>query len=180
MGCPALGVWVAFLKQPDALPCLAERPTQNKNKYFKLLLIHLWFFINDFLFLFGASPGSVGCFKKATQTPKAGHPILIIINYSAYKNCELDKNQVCISLKSLKVIPMLYYFLLLQRNCIEFALNAKPVRRYIPKNPAFVTSPVFECTIFAMILINTLFFQSFFRTTSLPSNNLLIKPNLKS
>jgi len=60
---------------------------------------------------------------------------------SAYKNCELDKNQ---------------------RNCIEFALNAKPVRRYIPKNPiqyklwAFVTSPVFEYTIFAMILINTL------------------------
>ena len=49
-----------------------------------------------------------------------------------------------------------------QRNCIEFALNAKPVRRYIPKNPiqyklwAFVTSPVFEYTIFTMILINTL------------------------
>ena len=53
-------------------------------------------------------------------------------------------------------------FFFLQRNCIEFALNAKPVRRYIPKNPiqyklwAFVTSPVFEYTIFAMILINTL------------------------
>ena len=49
-----------------------------------------------------------------------------------------------------------------QRNCIEFALNAKPVRRYIPKNPiqyklwAFVTSPVFEYTIFVMILVNTL------------------------
>jgi voltage-dependent calcium channel L type alpha-1D len=60
---------------------------------------------------------------------------------SAYKNCELDKNQ---------------------RNCIEFALSAKPVRRYIPKNPiqyklwAFVTSPIFEYTIFSMILINTL------------------------
>merc|ERR1719209_1917574 len=60
---------------------------------------------------------------------------------SAFKNCELDKNQ---------------------RNCIEFALNAKPIRRYIPKNPiqyklwAFVTSPVFEYTIFSMILINTL------------------------
>ena len=57
-----------------------------------------------------------------------------------------------------------FFFLsfFLQRNCIEFALNAKPVRRYIPKNPiqyklwAFVTSPVFEYTIFAMILINTL------------------------
>lgn len=54
------------------------------------------------------------------------------------------------------------YLILFQRNCIEFALNAKPVRRYIPKNPiqyklwAFVTSPVFEYTIFVMILINTL------------------------
>ena len=53
-------------------------------------------------------------------------------------------------------------FLILQRNCIEFALNAKPVRRYIPKNPiqyklwAFVTSPIFEYTIFVMILVNTL------------------------
>ena len=56
----------------------------------------------------------------------------------------------------------LFHLFFLQRNCIEFALNAKPVRRYIPKNPvqyklwAFVTSPVFEYTIFAMILINTL------------------------
>ena len=62
---------------------------------------------------------------------------------SAYKNCELDKNQ---------------------RNCIEFALNAKPVRRYIPKNPvqyklwAFVTSPLFEYTIFAMILVSCCWF----------------------
>merc|ERR1719507_2936472 len=60
---------------------------------------------------------------------------------SAFQDCALDKNQ---------------------RNCIEFALSAKPVRRYIPKNPvqyklwAFVTSPVFEYTIFVMILINTL------------------------
>ena len=29
-----------------------------------------------------------------------------------YKNCDLDKNQ---------------------RNCIEFALKAKPIRRYVPK-----------------------------------------------
>jgi hypothetical protein len=38
MGCPAyaLGVWVAFLKQPDALP--SERPQENL------------FFIYDFLF----------------------------------------------------------------------------------------------------------------------------------
>merc|ERR1719507_2286781 len=60
---------------------------------------------------------------------------------SAFKHCELDKNQ---------------------RNCIEFALNAKPVRRYIPKNPiqyklwAFVTSPACEYTVFAAIMLNTL------------------------
>ncbi|XP_075219333.1 ca[2+]-channel protein alpha[[1]] subunit D isoform X3 [Lycorma delicatula] len=58
-----------------------------------------------------------------------------------YKNCELDKNQ---------------------RNCIEFALKAKPVRRYIPKHRFqykvwwFVTSQPFEFTIFILILINTI------------------------
>ena len=48
-----------------------------------------------------------------------------------------------------------------QRNCIEFALNAKPVRRYIPKNPlqyrlwSFATSPFCEYTVFIAILLNT-------------------------
>lgn len=57
-----------------------------------------------------------------------------------YKNCELDKNQ---------------------RNCIEFALKAKPVRRYIPKHGIqykvwwFVTSSSFEYSIFVLIMINT-------------------------
>ncbi|XP_037051066.1 muscle calcium channel subunit alpha-1 isoform X2 [Bradysia coprophila] len=57
-----------------------------------------------------------------------------------YKNCELDKNQ---------------------RNCVEFALKAKPVRRYIPKHRIqykiwwFVTSQPFEYTIFILIMINT-------------------------
>ncbi|RZC33742.1 muscle calcium channel subunit alpha-1-like, partial [Asbolus verrucosus] len=58
-----------------------------------------------------------------------------------YKNCELDKNQ---------------------RNCIEFALKAKPVRRYIPKHRIqykvwwFVTSRPFEYAIFTLILTNTI------------------------
>ncbi|CAH0562347.1 unnamed protein product [Brassicogethes aeneus] len=58
-----------------------------------------------------------------------------------YKNCELDKNQ---------------------RNCIEFALKAKPVRRYIPKHRIqykvwwFVTSKPFEYAIFTLILTNTI------------------------
>ncbi|XP_037942486.1 voltage-dependent calcium channel type D subunit alpha-1-like [Teleopsis dalmanni] len=57
-----------------------------------------------------------------------------------YKNCDLDKNQ---------------------RNCVEFALKAKPVRRYIPKHGIqykvwwFVTSSSFEYTIFILIMINT-------------------------
>ncbi|RZF39363.1 hypothetical protein LSTR_LSTR000884 [Laodelphax striatellus] len=58
-----------------------------------------------------------------------------------YKNCDLDKNQ---------------------RNCIEFALKAKPIRRYIPKHRFqykvwwFVTSQPFEYTIFILIMINTI------------------------
>jgi hypothetical protein len=49
-----------------------------------------------------------------------------------------------------------------QRNCIEFALKAKPVRRYIPKNRLqykvwwLVTSQPFEYVIFVLILINTI------------------------
>ncbi|XP_015123750.1 muscle calcium channel subunit alpha-1 [Diachasma alloeum] len=58
-----------------------------------------------------------------------------------YKNCGLEKNE---------------------RNCIEFALKAKPVRRYIPKHRIqykvwwFVTSQPFEYTIFTLIIINTI------------------------
>ena len=49
----------------------------------------------------------------------------------------------------------------LQRNCIEFALRAKPGRRYIPKNWFqykiwwFVTSQPFEYAIFILIMLNT-------------------------
>ena len=50
---------------------------------------------------------------------------------------------------------------MLQRKCIEFALKAKPQRRYIPKARMqykvwwFVTSRPFEYAIFALIMINT-------------------------
>merc|ERR1711970_1531073 len=59
---------------------------------------------------------------------------------ASFQDCALDKNQ---------------------RNCIQFALKAKPVRRYIPKNPlqyrlwAFATSPFCEYTVFIAILLNT-------------------------
>ncbi|CAF3954112.1 unnamed protein product [Rotaria sp. Silwood2] len=57
-----------------------------------------------------------------------------------YRNCELDKNQ---------------------RKCIEFALKARPIKRYIPIKKVqlkiwwFVTSPPFEYAIFSLIMINT-------------------------
>lgn len=58
-----------------------------------------------------------------------------------YKNCELDKNQ---------------------RACIEFALNARPTRRYIPHRKfqykvwSFVTSKSFEYFIMILIIVNTI------------------------
>ncbi|KFV83840.1 Voltage-dependent L-type calcium channel subunit alpha-1C, partial [Struthio camelus australis] len=57
-----------------------------------------------------------------------------------YKNCELDKNQ---------------------RQCVEYALKARPLRRYIPKNQYqykvwyVVNSTYFEYLMFVLILLNT-------------------------
>ncbi|XP_004690092.1 PREDICTED: voltage-dependent L-type calcium channel subunit alpha-1F isoform X2 [Condylura cristata] len=69
----------------------------------------------------------------------------VIITFRAqgeqeYQNCELDKNQ---------------------RQCVEYALQAQPLRRYIPKNPhqyrvwATVNSTAFEYLMFLLILLNT-------------------------
>ncbi|XP_057259820.1 voltage-dependent L-type calcium channel subunit alpha-1S isoform X2 [Pezoporus wallicus] len=58
-----------------------------------------------------------------------------------YKNCELDKNQ---------------------RQCVQYALKARPLRCYIPKNPYqyqiwyVVTSSYFEYLMFFLILLNTI------------------------
>ncbi|XP_019371092.1 PREDICTED: voltage-dependent L-type calcium channel subunit alpha-1C isoform X4 [Gavialis gangeticus] len=58
-----------------------------------------------------------------------------------YKNCELDKNQ---------------------RQCVEYALKARPLRRYIPKNQYqykvwyVVNSTYFEYLMFILILLNTI------------------------
>ncbi|XP_072336832.1 voltage-dependent L-type calcium channel subunit alpha-1S-like isoform X5 [Scyliorhinus torazame] len=58
-----------------------------------------------------------------------------------YKNCELDKNQ---------------------RQCVQYALKARPLMRYIPKNTHqykvwyVVTSSYFEYLMFALILLNTI------------------------
>jgi hypothetical protein len=69
----------------------------------------------------------------------------VIVTFQAqgeeeYVNCELDKNQ---------------------RQCVEYALKAKPIRRYIPKNPwqykfwYVVQSVYFEYFMLALILLNT-------------------------
>ncbi|XP_053462725.1 voltage-dependent L-type calcium channel subunit alpha-1S [Nycticebus coucang] len=58
-----------------------------------------------------------------------------------YKNCELDKNQ---------------------RQCVQYALKARPLRCYIPQNPYqykvwyLVTSSYFEYLMFALIMLNTI------------------------
>ncbi|XP_066499843.1 calcium channel, voltage-dependent, L type, alpha 1S subunit, b [Hoplias malabaricus] len=58
-----------------------------------------------------------------------------------YKDCELDKNQ---------------------RQCVQYALKARPLRCYIPKNPYqyrvwyLVTSCYFEYLMFFLIILNTL------------------------
>ncbi|KAF1537326.1 Voltage-dependent L-type calcium channel subunit alpha-1F, partial [Eudyptes schlegeli] len=70
----------------------------------------------------------------------------VIITFRAqgeneYRNCELDKNQ---------------------RQCVEYALKAQPLRRYIPKNRsqyriwAMVNSTAFEYIMFVLILLNTI------------------------
>ena len=83
---------------------------------------------------------------------------------SAFQDCALDKNQVkpCKIIKCYAKVFIIHGFpFIFQRNCIEFALNAKPVRRYIPKNPlqyrlwSFATSPFCEYTVFIAILLNT-------------------------
>uniref|UniRef100_A0A3Q3INQ7 Voltage-dependent calcium channel alpha-1 subunit IQ domain-containing protein n=1 Tax=Monopterus albus TaxID=43700 RepID=A0A3Q3INQ7_MONAL len=57
-----------------------------------------------------------------------------------YKNCELDKNQ---------------------RQCVEYALKAQPLKLYIPKNPVqykfwyIINSTGFEYVMFVLILLNT-------------------------
>lgn len=58
--------------------------------------------------------------------------------------------------------PLLALFCLLQRQCVEYALKARPLRRYIPKNPYqykfwyVVNSSPFEYMMFVLIMLNTL------------------------
>lgn len=64
-------------------------------------------------------------------------------------------------------MPPAFLFLLsfvFQRACIDFAISAKPLTRYMPQNRHtfqyrlwhFVVSPSFEYTVLAMIALNTI------------------------
>jgi hypothetical protein len=57
-----------FFKQPDALPDRAP----PKTTFDSFVMFYQWFLFEFFL-VCGALPGSAGCFKKATETPNAGH-----------------------------------------------------------------------------------------------------------
>lgn len=59
---------------------------------------------------------------------------------------------------------LLLILCVLQRACIDFAISAKPLTRYMPQNRHtfqyrlwhFVVSPSFEYTVLAMIALNTI------------------------
>ncbi|XP_060539460.1 voltage-dependent L-type calcium channel subunit alpha-1F [Pantherophis guttatus] len=87
----------------------------------------------------------------------------VIITFRAqgeqeYKNCELDKNQ---------------------RQCVEYALKAQPLQRYIPKNKYqykfwyMVNSTCFEYIMFVLILLNTIALAVQHYEQSEPFNNVM-------
>lgn len=108
-----------------------------------------------------------------------------------YKNCELDKNQVsissntqdgsaqtgcvcarvCVTHRAFQIGSVhtwegqktkCVFVFSVQRQCVEYALKARPLRRYIPKNPYqykfwyVVNSTGFEYIMFVLIMLNTL------------------------
>lgn len=99
---------------------------------------------------------------------------LIIITFQEQgdkmmEDYSLEKNEVTVEgvregrgleSRTSKQIPLLWF---LQRACIDFAINARPLTRHMPQNKLsfqyrmweFVVSPPFEYTIMAMIALNT-------------------------
>ena len=72
-----------------------------------------------------------------------------------------DHRDITLWLNSFDVTSNVVIFFFSQRQCIEFALRAKPLKRYIPENRLqfhiwrVVTSQAFEYLIFAFIVCNT-------------------------
>jgi hypothetical protein len=78
MGCQALDIWVAFFKQPDALP--GHAPQKNKINIF---LNYFWFicdfFINDillmyFFWIFFVLYQAVRAVSNKTENPSSPYP----------------------------------------------------------------------------------------------------------
>lgn len=68
-----------------------------------------------------------------------------------------------INLGGIKIrVSSVYLYISMQRQCVEYALKARPLRRYIPKNPYqykfwyVVNSTGFEYIMFVLIMLNTL------------------------
>lgn len=59
-------------------------------------------------------------------------------------------------------VSNVFLYVSVQRQCVEYALKARPLRRYIPKNPYqykfwyVVNSTGFEYIMFVLIMLNTL------------------------
>lgn len=89
-----------------------------------------------------------------------------------------------------KVLLIFFSFLLLlllcrppiQRGCIDFAINAKPLTRHMPKNKqsfqfrmwSFVVSPPFEYSIMGLIALNTIVLMMKVRTYRPPTDGLIL------
>ena len=88
-----------------------------------------------------------------------------------------------------KVLFIFFSFLLLllcrppiQRGCIDFAINAKPLTRHMPKNKqsfqfrmwSFVVSPPFEYSIMGLIALNTIVLMMKVRSYRPPTDGLIL------
>ncbi|XP_039469511.1 calcium channel, voltage-dependent, P/Q type, alpha 1A subunit, b [Oreochromis aureus] len=73
-----------------------------------------------------------------------------------------------------------------ERACIDFAINARPLTRHMPKNKLsfqyrmwqFVVSPPFEYSIMALIALNTIVLMMKFEGASMVYNNVLKNLNI--
>lgn len=91
--------------------------------------------------------------------------------------CSLEKNEVHSrdAFSSVRRVKTADSLSLHQRACIDFAISAKPMTRYMPQNRQtfqyrlwhFVASPSFEYTVLVMIALNTVVLMMKVRTPPL-------------
>ncbi|CDQ69155.1 unnamed protein product [Oncorhynchus mykiss] len=132
-----MGTFVVYKDGDMNHPMVRERKWQNGEFNFDNVL-------QGMLALFTVSTfeGWPQLLYKAIDANAANHgPIYNYRGESEFKNCELNKNQ---------------------RQCVQYALKAKPIKIYIPRNPSqlkfwkIIASSQFEYIMFVLILLNTL------------------------